>query len=276
MMMDIRKLTTITEMEAVYELERKIWQTEIVPTHQTITVVKNGGLMLGAYHGGKLIGFSYSFPGFANNKLYLCSHMLGIDPDFRSQGIGERLKWEQRHEARRLGYDLITWTFDPLETRNAYLNLTKLHGVSMTYIENCYGNLQDGLNHGLPTDRLEIAWHIGSAYVETGPVIDYHNVISINDIVMDKPVSIDVEWDEAAIYGLHVTNDFQSIKQHAAETARAWRLHTREKFQQLFSRGYVAFGLQRQPTSNQYVFIHRSKLQLTTRGEKNENNRSND
>src|SRR5699024_188214 len=120
------------EMEAVYELETRIWETEIVPPHQTITVVRNGGLMLGAYDGEKLIGFSYSFPGFANDERYLCSHMLGIHPDYRSRGIGRQLKEVQLKTARSMGYKKITWTFDPLETRNAYLNLSKLRGISNT------------------------------------------------------------------------------------------------------------------------------------------------
>src|SRR5690625_5049403 len=105
-MIHIRKLTSVEEMEQVHQLETKIWETEIVPPHQTITVVRNGGLILGAYDHDLLIGFSYSFPGYQGKEVYLCSHMLGIDPTYRSQGIGEQLKWEQQRIAKQLGYQV--------------------------------------------------------------------------------------------------------------------------------------------------------------------------
>jgi predicted GNAT superfamily acetyltransferase len=128
-MIEIRELKTITEMEQIQELEFKVWGTETIPTHQTLTAVKNGGIMVGAYDGEQLIGFSYGFAGFRDGKSYLCSHMLGIDEAYRSQGIGEKLKLTQRDIAIAKGYDRMHWTYDPLETRNGYLNLSKLNGI---------------------------------------------------------------------------------------------------------------------------------------------------
>src|SRR5699024_4480105 len=131
-----------------------------------------------------------SFPGYQGKEVYLCSHMLGIDPAYRSQGIGEQLKWEQQRIAKQLGYQVITWTFDPLQTRNAYLNLTKLRGISSTYVENCYGTLNDGLNKGLPTDRLEVAWHIASSYVERKYTYPQDSITYVNEI----------EWQDSIPY----------------------------------------------------------------------------
>ena len=113
----IYKLESIQEMVQVRKLESEIWGCEeLLPTHQTITTVKNGGLVLGAYLEDQLIGFQYSFPGYDGKNVYLCSHMLGIKQAFRNKGIGKLLKIAQRENALKLGFKLITWTYDPLET----------------------------------------------------------------------------------------------------------------------------------------------------------------
>src|SRR5699024_5776342 len=148
-MMTIRSLTTLDELEDVQQLERLVWSMEPIPTHQTSTAIQNGGMMIGAFDGDRLVGFNYGFPGFRDGVAYVCSHMLGSDPVYRSRGIGERLNRTQRERALELGYTMIHWTFDPLQTRNAYLNLTQLGGVCYTYYPNCYGEMKDGLNAGL-------------------------------------------------------------------------------------------------------------------------------
>lgn len=258
-MIQIRKLTTMEEMEAVHDLETKIWETEIVPPHQTITVVRNGGLMLGAYDKNQLIGFSYSFPGCQGKHVYLCSHMLGIDPAYRSQGIGEQLKWKQAKIAKDIGYSFITWTFDPLQTRNAYLNLTKLRAISTTYIVNCYGILNDGLNKGLPTDRLEVAWHISSPYVEEEDTYPKDSLTYINEIEWQEsipyPKTIETPKEQDTTYGLVVPHDFDGLKVASSKAALAWRLHTRDLFQLLFVRGFVLVALERNETHHQYIFV---------------------
>ncbi|MFK4996846.1 GNAT family N-acetyltransferase [Bacillus sp. N9] len=166
MNIEIRQLHSIEEMNQVQALEDLVWRGDAIPSHQTLTAIKNGGLMLGAFIQGELIGFNYSFPGFVDGKVYLCSHNMGIHPEFRGKGIGEQLKERQRKTALQMGYHLITWTYDPLETRNAYLNLSKLRAVCHTYVENCYGEMNDGLNNGLPTDRFQVEWWIDSEYIE--------------------------------------------------------------------------------------------------------------
>jgi predicted GNAT superfamily acetyltransferase len=179
-MIETRELKTIAEMEQVQELENKVWGAEIVPTHQTLTAVKNGGIIVGAFAGQQLVGFSYGFAGFHNGKSYLCSHMLGIDQPYRSKGIGAMLKLKQREIAIEKGYDRMQWTYDPLETRNAYLNLTKLNGICDTYIENCYGEMKDGLNKGLPSDRFEIHWHLTSPYVIDKQLPNIENPVTLS------------------------------------------------------------------------------------------------
>ena len=111
----IRSLTTTTELEDVRTLESRVWgEEEATPVHQTLTAVKNGGLVLGAFLDEKLIGFQYSFPGFDGNCVYLCSHILSVDPAYRSMGIGAKLKHAQRQESKKKGYSYIRCTYDPL------------------------------------------------------------------------------------------------------------------------------------------------------------------
>ncbi|MCF3944241.1 GNAT family N-acetyltransferase [Oceanobacillus alkalisoli] len=259
-MIELRELTTPEELQEVNALETRIWATEIVPPHLTITNVKNGGIMIGAYADGKLCGFSYGFPGFRDGEVYLCSHMLGVDEPYRSCGIGEKLKQKQREIALRKGYRKMNWTFDPLETRNAYLNLTKLHGITHTYIENCYGDMEDGLNQGLPSDRLELHWHLESPHV-TGREISFpETIIPFNSITFTKDELPVYETNHignltAEAYSLLVPKDFQHLKQTNKNRALDWRLKTRYAFQRLFQAGFTAVELRVMDQYAAYIFI---------------------
>ncbi|SFV03114.1 GNAT family N-acetyltransferase [Alicyclobacillus macrosporangiidus] len=157
---DIYPLTRLEQLQDMQELERRVWGTDPIPVHQTWTAVKNGGVAIGAFDGPRMIGFVYGFPGFRAGEAYLCSHMMGVLPDYRNQGVGERLKHRQAEAARALGYRRMVWTYDPLEARNAWLNLSKLGAVADTYVENCYGELNDDLNRGMPSDRFEVTWDL--------------------------------------------------------------------------------------------------------------------
>lgn len=265
--MKIKQLKTIEEMEQVQELERRVWNMEPIPTHQTLTAVKNGGIMVGAYDGEKLIGFSYGFPGFQNGKVYLCSHMLGIDENYRSQQIGEQLKQAQRKIAIEKGYSKMHWTYDPLETRNGYLNLTKLNGICHTYIENCYGEMKDGLNKGLPSDRFEVHWHLTSEYVEKklDPVTETPE--PLGEILFDEQglptLKVgQIEHLTKNAYSLPVPSNFQQIKATSQNHAYHWRMETRNIFQTLFQKGYTAVRVQKQEQWNEYIFVKKNTLNL--------------
>ncbi|MEK3935608.1 GNAT family N-acetyltransferase [Sporosarcina sp. FSL W7-1349] len=249
--LEIRLLQTNKEMPLVQELERTVWGMDPIPTHQTVTAVKNGGIMLGAFDEDKLVGFSYGFTGFANGQTYLCSHMLGVHPEYQLMGIGKLLKDEQLKTARDMGYDLITWTFDPLESRNAYLNLSKLYGICDTYLENCYGEMADGLNKGLPTDRFQVSWWINSKRVTekwNPSIAEYHRPFEVEETDKGNPV---LRYDENI---LNLTKDgievpvpqhFQLIKGSEPELALDWRIKTRGIFQKLFDEDYAVVGVNR-------------------------------
>ena len=267
--MEIREIKSITELEKVQQLEVEVWGHPPIPIHQTLTAIKNGGIVVGAFDGDKLVGVSYSFPGFKNRRVHLTSHILGISNGTRERGIGEALKWEQRKIAIECGYEMMLWTYDPLETRNGYLNLTKLHAICDTYIENCYGEMQDGLNEGLPSDRFEVNWHLTSKYVDKEHVIDLTNASLVAPYKMND-LNFPVLAEENAqhllkedVYLLPVPQNFQLLKATDPLLALEWRMKTRSQIQKIFSQGYVAVRLEKGIDVHYYVFIKRNRIELS-------------
>lgn len=252
----IRNLQTVTELEKVRELEALIWSLEdSVPVNQTVAAVKNGGFVLGAFLHDKLIGFQYSFPGFDGTKVYLCSHSLGIHPDYRAFGVGEKLKWAQKKTALLKGYDLITWTYDPLETVNANLNLHKLGGVCSTYMEDVYGEMNDGLNSGIATDRFLIEWRLKSESVKRDLDRDALHVIKteqFNGNLTPKEIHMSLAHDTLFV---SVPGNFQTIKTENFSLAKQWREATRKVFIHYFKEGYIATDLLKEKQNHYYYVL---------------------
>ena len=161
MAITLRILDNPSDMQAVEELQLAVWsggETSIVPAHLLIAAVHNGGVLIGAYlnqentEDSTIIGFVFGFPGFYDTpdgpRLLHISHMLGVLSSARDQGVGFMLKRAQWQLVRKQGVDRIIWTFDPLQSRNAYLNIAKLGAVCNTYHENYYGELRDELRNG--------------------------------------------------------------------------------------------------------------------------------
>ncbi|MBM7692797.1 putative GNAT superfamily acetyltransferase [Peribacillus deserti] len=263
---DIRPLTSIEDLEDVRRLESRIWgEQDSIPSHQTLTAVKNGGLVLGAYSDKKLVGFQYSFAGYNGKSIYLCSHILGTDPDFRNQGIGEKLKAAQRTEAIKLGYSLITWTYDPLESINGYLNINKLGGICSSYINNCYGEMDDLLNSGIPSDRFLVEWHITDIKAKF-PAIPHEfetaqaqsliqwemaaNKLPAVSKVLEAPVV-----QEGYVY-IAVPSNYRSIRELNKEAALDWRINTRNVFTQLFENGWQVSRFLKHPDKTSPVHFY--------------------
>ena len=170
-----RRIETIDEYRAIEDLQAQVWGSDardVVPLHLLLTANKNGGLALGAFDPDltppdDLIGFVFGFVGLtAAGQVKHCSHMLGVLPQYRDRGIGEELKRRQRDFVLAQGITLMTWTFDPLQSRNARLNLRKLGAICRTYARNLYGTMSDRLNAGIPSDRFEVEWFLASRHVE--------------------------------------------------------------------------------------------------------------
>jgi chorismate synthase len=157
------------KLECITDLEIEIWMREprnVVPAMVMTPIVANGGLAILAYMGEQVIGASFAFPAYREEKVSLWSHTTAVRELYRSQGIGFQLKQYQRRWALEFGYDTIRWTFDPLRGPNAKFNFCYLGAVSNRYHHNYYGTIKDGLNAGLPTDRLEVTWNLRDERVE--------------------------------------------------------------------------------------------------------------
>ena len=167
---EIRQLTHLEEFGDIFEMQKTIWNyadSELIPTRFLTVVVKVGGHVFGAYDGPRMIGFCFAIPGIKpDGRPYLHSHMLGVLPEYRNAQIGRRLKLRQRDDALPRGIALIEWTFDPLELKNAYLNIARLGAIVRVYKENQYGITTSPLHGGLPTDRCTAEWWIDSPRVK--------------------------------------------------------------------------------------------------------------
>jgi predicted GNAT superfamily acetyltransferase len=165
----IRPLQEAQDMHLGVELQRRVWgysETDTVPEQIFVVAKESGGQVLAAFDQGKAIGFALAFAGLHHGKVYLHSHMVAVVPEYQDRGVGRLLKLAQRDDAIARGYDLIEWTFDPLQLKNAYFNLVRLGAIVRRYIPNCYGRTSSPLHAGLPTDRLVAEWWIKSARVQ--------------------------------------------------------------------------------------------------------------
>lgn len=259
----VRPLTTLEAFRAIEELQRAIWpgsDLEVVPLHMLTTVAQNGGLVLGAYHGEALIGFLMGFLGTdegptdrpALTRLKHCSHMLGVLPEYRDHNVGYQLKLAQRDFVSSQGVRLVTWTYDPLESRNARLNIAKLGAVCATYKREVYGEMRDSLNAGLPSDRFQVDWWLTSTRVkerlfgQRAPLI-LESFTSAGAEVLNpsqagpegRPRPSDRVLGLAGSLALiEIPADFQAIKAQDLGLAAAWRAQTRALFEAAFSNGY--------------------------------------
>jgi len=165
----IRKCEALAEMQACFALQKEVWKfadADLIPVRMLVVAAKIGGQVIGAFHANELIGFALAIPGMRNGYCYLHSQMLAVRQQYRNGGLGRRMKLYQREEALSRGFELMEWTFDPLEIKNAYLNIEKLGAIARRYNVNQYGITSSPLQGGLPTDRLVAEWWMKSKRVE--------------------------------------------------------------------------------------------------------------
>lgn len=158
---EIRGCHGPAEMQACVELQQRAWgfpDIETVPGRLFVVAEKIGGQVLGAWDGKRLAGFAMALPGWRDGHVYLHSHMVAVDAQYRAQGLGYRLKMAQREDGVRRGFGWMEWTFDPLQAGNAYFNLQKLGAAARRYLPDHYGPLASKLQAGLPSDRLVAEW----------------------------------------------------------------------------------------------------------------------
>lgn len=250
----IRSCEGFDELEACVQLQVETWGYEpadIMPRKAFLVMQKVGGQVLGAFdtdlpgaspHGdsGSMIAFAMSLPGVKSGtnfidhqpRPYLHSHMLAVREPYRNRGLGAQLKLEQRRDALSRGIRLMEWTFDPLEIKNAFLNIRKLGAIVREYRPDFYGHSSSRLQGGLPTDRLVAEWHLDS--------------FRVNSILQGRPPEYEV------VERVTVPNSIYQWKscENDRERALAVQTENRSKFQQAFSKGFAVVGFQRDSEGN--------------------------
>ena len=230
----LRTCHTVPEMRTALELQREVWHfsdEELVPVRLFVVGEKIGGHVLGAFDGDRMVGFSYGLPGYRNGHAYMHSHMLGVAESHRNTGVGRALKLFQRDIAIQQGFDLIEWTFDPLEIKNAFLNIEKLGAITRRYTLNQYGITSSPLQGGLPSDRLYAEWWIKSRRVE--------DLLATGKLAPIHPNGhIDVP---AEIYAWKAAKDQRAVEVQS---------RNREQFLNAFQEGKAVLGYERDAAGN--------------------------
>lgn len=232
----IRHCQGIEELRACVTLQKEVWNfsdSDLVPLRMFVVAEKVGGQVMGAFDGGAMVGFALSIPGTRSGHLYLHSHMLAVRKDYRNHGLGRRLKLFQRDDALTRGIELIEWTFDPLEIKNAYLNIEKLGAISRRYNINQYGITSSPLQGGLPSDRLIAEWWLKSKRVETLLSTGRHPVPACESAIA-VPAQI-YQWKAAA---------------DTRDRAKEVQERNRKDFLRNFSEGRAVLGYERDAQGN--------------------------
>jgi predicted GNAT superfamily acetyltransferase len=232
---EVRHCKSLDEFKECVRLERLTWGEQLtVPAAIFVVAEHAGGQILGAFDGGKLVGFTLGLAGLRQDQHFIHSHMTAVLPEYQNRGVGRRLKLYQRQDALKRGIPLVEWTFDPLELKNARFNLVRLGAVVRRYIPDCYGVTESPLHAGLPTDRLVAEWWLDCERVKR--------------ILADDPLPGGGKTERIAVPG-----DIAERKVKDRAAGALIQAEVREKFLNLFSADYVATGMESSGAMWNYV-----------------------
>ena len=229
-MVAIREIEGQAEMRAVEELQKEVWgipDLDVVPLTHLVATKEAGGVLIGAFDGATLVGFVYGFPSFERGQLAHHSHMLAVKPAYRNFDLGRRLKFAQRDHVMAQGIELISWTFDPLQSLNAHFNFNKLGVIADRYLPDFYGEDAASFLHQTGTDRLWVSWLVSRERRD--------------------PVAGE---DQIAI---EIPSDINALMQHSPETALQWRAETRRAFTEALEAGYIVTSFVREEKAGKYL-----------------------
>jgi predicted GNAT superfamily acetyltransferase len=242
---NIRTISTIAEMHEIENLQRIVWQVpdvEVVPNSQLVAAVKAGGVLLGAFDGEKIVGFAYGFVSFEKGQMAHHSHMLAVLPEYRNYKLGEKLKRAQREFVLQQGISLMSWTFDPLQSLNAYFNFNKLGVVSDTYFVDFYGDNAPSFLHQNSTDRLWVFWNLQDQKTDfAGDLEKVKRLVQFGE--NESPQVFPFENDEHL--AIEISTDINRLQEENPKIAVQWRKATRQAFIEAFENGYTATNFYR-------------------------------
>jgi len=237
-MIEIRALTTHADFQDAVHLQQQIWgfeDVELLPLRLFVVATKVGGQAFGAFDGKRMVGFCLAIPGLKpGGKSYLHSHMLGVLPEYRDAGVGRKLKLAQREEALGRSIELIEWTFDPLEIKNAYFNMERLGAIVRRYVLNQYGMTTSHLHGGLPTDRCIAEWWIASPRAKA---------IVAGEKFHRNPVEVRIAFPA----------EIATIRSEDPKRAREIQEKASEEFRAAFDRGLAVIGFEKSEEAGTYL-----------------------
>ncbi|MCT6925977.1 GNAT family N-acetyltransferase [Metasolibacillus sp.] len=270
----IKQVEALEELEQIRQLEQAICG-EATPIYQLTAYMQNGGFILGAYIEAQLIGFNYSYAGFADEEYYLYSHLTAVARDYREQGVAELLKLYQKDIARAYGYKKCKWIIDPLEAIHGQGSFTKLRGYTSTYKKDVQGPLQESYNSKIPSDRLVVErllndddiarWDAQIEELLEGAqeLVEWsYTVDGLPMLNKQAPFDATLNYYSDA-YLVPIPQYFSKIKIENLALAEDWRYKTRTIFETLFKQGYAIVHLVKgQEPMHFYLFVKKSLFAL--------------
>jgi predicted GNAT superfamily acetyltransferase len=243
---EVRECISMAEFDACIDLQREVFglsDLEISPRRHLIVSRRAGGWTLGAFEGERLAGFVHQMAAVREPKEVIgYSHMMAVRPEYQNRGLGAHLKWAQRRKSLDEGKRFITWTWDPMQARNAYFNLNRLGAVARAYGVNFYGT-DYSTSHaydperarGLDSDRLFADWELLS-----------QRVVALSE--GRKP-----EEPGVPARAIEIPPDWYGLIQREPERARREQLRVRREFREAFGEGLVCAAFERDGERPRYL-----------------------
>ena len=261
----IRSLRSQEDFRRCVALQYEIWGEdfeECAPPSLLMATQQVGGVAAGAFGAdGQLLGFVFGIGGLRDGRPVHWSDMLGVREEQRDLGLGRRLKAYQRDRLLENGIEVAYWTYDPLEARNAHVNIDRLGARPIEYVCNMYGNIERGsLLSGLSTDRFIVEWELVDPRTEaalagestTGP----SNAPVVNSEMIDNtPVPRELALPDDGEVRIEIPADLHAVKDESLDLARSWRETTRRAFTHYMDLGYLITGLQNEQESHRCFYL---------------------
>jgi len=268
----IRPLDSLEDFRECVALQERVWGegfSERVPVAILKVSRRLGGVVAGAFdREGKLAGFVFGMTGWEDGRPVHWSDMLAVRPGVRGAGLGIRLKNYQRAVLLERGVTRVYWTFDPLESRNAYVNMGRLGAVAREYLVDMYGETDSPLHRGIGTDRLVVTWEIDSPRVaarvereETPPgpeaLEGVPRVLEVREVGgFPRPVSPSASPDaDSPRVRVPIPADVQALKDRDPDLAREWRHAVREALASRIRAGWEVRELIRAGNLSEYLLL---------------------
>ncbi|HEV2494881.1 MAG TPA: hypothetical protein VG204_17600 [Terriglobia bacterium] len=244
---EIRQLEHLDEFRQVERIQNSVWGTLAASSELMTVTAKYGGVVLGALANRRVVGFIYAFLARRHGRLVHWSHMMAVEARYRDRGLGFRMKLAHRRLALKQGVKAICWTYDPLQSRNAFLNIARLGGLVSEYLPDCYGKFPSLIEGGLPSDRFVVDWKIASRRVASWldatskhppgfrtPRVN-HTRVNARGFLENCTIAIDLRAPRLLV---EVPANTDAMRTRALPLARRWRLEARKVFEHYFSAGY--------------------------------------